>query len=156
MSVRDSFDGIGGYVIVAGLLLFFSVLGLLVEVQSPDKVLWTGTKVVGSEQGGIVLYDFRGHQYSLDGDGVDTRAHIDVYLNPSDPSSAELNSVVNRVIDLGFTIIPFTLSLLVMLAGLYHRRAIDKVRIREVREYGGGLDPEFVESYLKRLRQRDD
>jgi hypothetical protein len=156
VSVRDSFDGIGGYVIVAGLLLFFSVLGLLVEVQSPDKVLWTGTKVVGSEQGGIVLYDFRGQQYSLDGAGVDTRARVDVYLNPSDPSNAELNSVVNRVIDLGFTIIPFTLSLLVMLAGLYHRRAIDKVRIREVREYGGGLDPEFVEAYLKRLRQRDD
>jgi hypothetical protein len=156
VSVREALDGIGAYVTVAALALFAGVLGLLVVVQSSDMVLWTGTKVVGSEHGGIVLYDFRGQQYSLDGRNSDTRAKVDVYVKRSDPATAQTNSAVDRGIDVGFTIVPFTLCLLALGAGLYHRRATDTVRVREVREYGGGLDPEFVEAYLKRLRQRED
>jgi hypothetical protein len=154
--LQDRFDGIGGYVAVAGILLFFTVLGLLILVQSSDKVLWTGTKVVGSESGGIVLYHYRGEQYSIDGKGFDNRKRISVYLDPSNPFHAQTNSWVVRAIDLGYTAVPFTLSILVFGAGLYRRKTADKVRIREVRDYGGGLDPEYVENYLKRLRQRDD
>jgi hypothetical protein len=154
--LQDRFDGIGGYVLLAGILFFFSVLGLLVEAQSNDRVLWTGTKVVGSEHGGIVIYHFHGEQYSLDGKGFDNRAQIAVYLDPSNPFNAQTNSVVVRAIDLGFTAVPFTLSIVVLGLGLYRRKTADRVRIREVRDYGGGLDPEYVQNYLKRLRQRDD
>jgi hypothetical protein len=156
VSLRERFDGIGGYVALACLLLFFSVLGLLIEVQSSDKVLWTGTKVAGSESGGVVIYHYKGEQFSLDGTGFDNRAHVSVYLNPSNPDDAQLNSIAVRAIDLGFTVVPFTLSIAVLGLGLYRRRAVDNVRVREVRDYGGGLDPEYVENYLKRLRQRDD
>jgi hypothetical protein len=156
MSLRERFDGIGGYVALACLLLFFSVLGLLIEVQSSDKVLWTGTKVVGSESGGVVIYHYKGEQFSLDGTGFDNRAHISVYLNPANPDDAQVNSLAVRAIDLGFTVVPFTLAFAVLGLGLYRRRAMDNVRVREVRDYGGGLDPEYVENYLKRLRQRDD
>jgi hypothetical protein len=154
--LRDRFDGIGGYVAVAGILLFFSVLGLLILVQSSDKLLWTGTKVVGRESGGIVIYRYRGEQYSIDGNDFDNRARISVYLEPSNPFNAQTNSWVVRAIDLGYTAVPFTLSILVLGAGMYRRRTADKVRIQQVRDYGGGLDPEYVENYLKRLRQRDD
>jgi hypothetical protein len=154
--LRDRFDGIGGYVAVAGILLFFSVLGLLILVQSSDKLLWTGTKVVGRESGGIVIYHYRGEQYSIDGNDFDNRARISVYLEPSNPFNAQTNSWVVRAIDLGYTAVPFTLSILVLGAGMYRRRTADKVRIQQVRDYGGGLDPEYVENYLKRLRQRDD
>jgi hypothetical protein len=154
--LHDRFDGIGGYVAAAGILLFFSVLGVLILAQSSDKVLWTGTKVVGRESGGIVIYHYRGEQYSLDGNGFDNRARISVYLDPSNPFNAQTNSWVVRAIDLGYTAVPFTLSILVLGGGLYRRKTADKVRIREVRDYGGGLDPEYVENYLKRLRQRDD
>jgi hypothetical protein len=156
MSLRERFDGIGGYVALACLLLFFSVLGLLIEVQSSDKVLWTGTKVVGSESGGVVIYHYKGEQFSLDGTGFDNRAHISVYFNPANPDDAQVNSLAVRAIDLGFTVVPFTLAIAVLGLGLYRRRAMDNVRVREVRDYGGGLDPEYVENYLKRLRQRDD
>jgi hypothetical protein len=154
--LRDRFDGIGGYVAVAGILLFFTVLGLLILVQSSDKLLWTGTKVVGRESGGIVIYHYRGEQYSIDGNGFDNRARINVYLEPSNPFNAQTNSWVVRAIDLGYTAVPFTLSILVLGAGMYRRRTADKMRIQQVRDYGGGLDPEYVENYLKRLRQRDD
>jgi hypothetical protein len=154
--LQDRFDGIGGYVALAGILLFFSVLGVLILAQSSDKVLWTGTKVVGSESGGIVIYHYKGEQYSLDATGFHNRARISVYLDPSNPFNAETNSLFVRAIDLGYTAVPFTLSIVVLGAGLYRRKNADKVRIREVRDYGGGLDPEYVENYLKRLRQRDD
>jgi hypothetical protein len=154
--LQDRFDGIGGYVAVAGILLFFSVLGLLILAQSSDKVLWTGTKVTGSESGGVVIYHYRGEQYSIDGNGFDSRARIGVYLDPSNPFNAQTNSVVVRAIDLGFTAVPFTFAIVVLGAGLYRRKTADKVRIKEVRDYGGGLDPEYVQNYLKRLRQRDD
>jgi hypothetical protein len=156
VSLRDSFDGIGGYVAVACLLVFFSVLGILIEAQSSDKVLWTGTKAVGSESGGIVIYHYKGEQFSLDGSGFDNRARVTVYLNPSNPDDAQVNSLVIRAIDLGFTAVPFTLSIAVLGLGVYRRRYSDKVRVQQVRDYGGGLDPEYVENYLKRLRQRDD
>jgi hypothetical protein len=154
--LRDRFDGIGGYVAVAGILLFFSVLGLLILVQSSDKLLWTGTKVVGRESGGIVIYHYRGEQYSIDGNGFDSRARISVYLEPSNPFNAQTGTWVVRAIDLGYTAVPFTMSILVLGAGMYRRKTADKVRIQQVRDYGGGLDPEYVENYLKRLRQRDD
>jgi hypothetical protein len=154
--LRDRFDGIGGYVAVAGILLVFSVLGLLILAQSSDKVLWTGTKVTGIESGGIVIYRYQGEQYSIDGNGFDNRARVSVYVDPSNPFNAQTNSWLVRAIDLGYTVVPFTLSIVVLGAGLHRRKNADKVRIREVREYGGGLDPEYVENYLKRLRQRDD
>jgi hypothetical protein len=156
VSLRDRFDGIGGYVALAGLLVFFSVLGVLIEAQSSDKVLWTGTKVVGSESGGIVIYRYQGEQFSLDGSGFDNRARVTVYLDPSNPDDAQVDSLVIRAVDLGFTAVPFGLGVAVLGLGLYRRRHVDKGRVREVREFGGGLDPEFVENYLKRLRQRDD
>jgi hypothetical protein len=154
--LQDRFDGIGGYVAGAGILLFVSVLGLLILVQSSDKVLWTGTKVVGNESGGVIVYHYQGEQYSLDGNGFDNRARINVYLNPSNPFNAQTNSWVVRAIDLGYTAVPFALSIVVFGAGLYRRKTADKGRIQEVRDYGGGLDPEYVQNYLKRLRQRDD
>jgi hypothetical protein len=154
--LRERFDGLSGYVAVACLLLFVSVLGLLIEAQSSDKVLWTGTKVVGSEHGGIVFYRYQGQQYSLDGTGFDNKARITVYFDPSNPDSAQTDSLVVRAIDLGFTALPFTLAFLVVGRGMYRRKTADKGRVREVREYGGGLDPEYVENYLKRLRQRND
>lgn len=156
MRLQDRFDGIGGYVALASILLFFSLLGLLILAQSSDKVLWTGTKVVGSESGGIVIYHYEGEQYSLDGKGFANRSRVSVYLDPSNPFNAQTNSWVIRAVDLGFTAVPFTLSLGLLGAGLYRRKTADNVRIREVRDYGGGLDPEYVENYLKRLRQRDD
>jgi hypothetical protein len=156
VSLRERFDGIGGYVALAVLLLFFSVLGLLIEVQSSDRVLWTGTKVEGTETGGVIIYHYKGEQFSLDGTGFDNRAHIAVYLNPANPDDAQVNSIPVRAIDLGLTVVPFTLSIAVLGLGMYRRRVADNVRVREVREYGGGLDPEYVENYLKRLRQRDD
>jgi hypothetical protein len=156
VGLREHFDGIGGYVALACVLLFFSVLGVLIEAQSPDKVLWTGTKVIGSESGGVVIYHYKGEQFSLDGNGFDNRARIAVYLDPSAPEKAQTDSLVVRAIDLGFTVIPFTLGISVLGLGLYRRGRADRLRVREVREYGGGLDPEYVENYLKRLRQRDD
>jgi hypothetical protein len=155
VSLRERLDGLSGYVALAAVLFVFSVLGFLVEIQSSDKVLWTGTKVVGSEQNGIVFYRYRGEQYSLDGSGFTNRARVSVYLDPSNPNNAQTNGPFERVVDLGFTAIPFTLSILVMGVGITRRRFIDRKRVTEVREYGGGLDPEYVEAYLKRMRQRD-
>jgi hypothetical protein len=47
--VRKWYDGSGWFVAGAVVLLVFAALVLLVGLQSPDRVLWSGQRVVGAE-----------------------------------------------------------------------------------------------------------
>jgi hypothetical protein len=107
MAVRRSatFDQIGGYGVVACVLLVFSIFAFLIELQSPDRMLWTGTKIVGSERGGVVFYPLHGRQESLDGNDSDDRARITVYVYPSNPDSAMTDSLPDRVVDVAATVV---------------------------------------------------
>jgi hypothetical protein len=95
--VRNWFDGAGWFVGLAVALFVFALLALLVELQSPDRVLWTGQQVVGTEQRGIVSYQWQGQTYSLDAQGFGNSKAIGVYLDPGDPSQAMLDNVFDRV-----------------------------------------------------------
>jgi hypothetical protein len=52
--VRKWYDGSGWFSAGAVVLLVYAVLVLLVGLQSPDRVLWTGQGSVGAEHQGIV------------------------------------------------------------------------------------------------------
>jgi hypothetical protein len=138
----ERFDRIGGYGVVACVLLIFSIGAFLVEWQAPDRVLWTGTKVVGTEHGGVVFYTVRGQHDSLDGNEFDNRARISVYVDPSHPDSAMLNSTPDRVVDVAAIVVPFGLSLLLLGIGLNRRprRRLDD-RLQRVIEKRAGASP---------------
>jgi hypothetical protein len=140
--LSGKFDRIGGYGVAACALLVFAVFAFLIELQSADRVLWTGTKVVGSERGGVVFYTFQGRQNSFDGNNFDNRARINVYLDPSNPDSAMTNSVPDRIVDVAATVVPFGLSLLLLGVGLARRprRQLDD-GLRRVIEKRAGASP---------------
>jgi hypothetical protein len=140
--LSGKFDRIGGYGVIACALLVFSVFAFLIELQSADRVLWTGTKVVGSERGGIVSYTVNGQQDTFDGTNFDNRARINVYVDPSHPDSAMTNSTPDRIVDVGATVVPFGLSLLFLGIGLMRRprRQLDD-RLRRVIDKRAGASP---------------
>jgi hypothetical protein len=97
-SVRKWFDGAGWFVGAAVVLLVFALLAVLVGLQSPDSMLWTGQQVTGTEQQGLVYYRWQGQSYSLDVPGSGSSKAVSVYFKPGDPSQAVVDSVLDRVI----------------------------------------------------------
>jgi hypothetical protein len=95
--VRKWFDGAGWFVGLAVTLFVFALLAVLLGLQSPDRVLWTGQQVVGTEQRGIVSYQWQGQTYSLDAQGYGYSKAVTVYLDPGNPSQAMIDNVFDRV-----------------------------------------------------------
>jgi hypothetical protein len=95
--IRGWFDGAAGFVAGAIVLFAFALLALLLELQSPESVLWTGTPVAGTERGGIVFYEWAGQQLQFSAPGYGSAKTVIVYLDPSNPSSALLDNNTDRV-----------------------------------------------------------
>jgi hypothetical protein len=95
--VRNWFDGAGWFVGLAAVLFVFALLAVLVGLQSPDRVLWTGQQVTGAEQQGVVYYRWQGQSYSLDAPGYGSSNSVSVYLDPGDPSHAVIDNAADRV-----------------------------------------------------------
>ena len=95
--VRNWFEGAGWYVGLAVALFVFALLAVLIGLQSPDSVLWTGQHVTGTEQRGVVYYQWHGQSYSLDVPGYGSSTAVSVYLNPGNPSNAMIDNVADRV-----------------------------------------------------------
>jgi hypothetical protein len=152
--VRAYSDGLGAYLGVAVALLVFAVLGLLLLLQSPkDVLLWTGTRVVGSEQGGLIYYTWHGESYTLDVPGYGNAPHVVVYVDPSDPTNAERESLFIRVADGALTVLPAALAAGVVALGVYRRRSTRRQDATRADGFGAGLDPDFVRRQLEQLRR---
>jgi hypothetical protein len=96
--VRKWFDGAGWFVAGAVLLFVFALLALFIEFQSPDAVLWTGQRVVGTEQRGLIYYRWQGQQYTFPVNGVGNEQAVGVYLDPGNPAHAMLDSTIDRAV----------------------------------------------------------
>ena len=61
---------------------------MVLELHTPEILLWTGHRVAGTEQGGIVFCRWQGQNYSLDAPGyrsdVAARNLRDLHGGPSD------------------------------------------------------------------------
>lgn len=152
--LRVWFDGSGWFI---GLAIAFSAAGilwLLAEIQSPEVVLWIGHHVTGSEQGGIVFYRLQGHTYSLDVPGFGAARHVSLYVDPSDPSVAMIDSPAGRAFADLLSASPFLLALGLVAAGPVrnwrHRRRKRLGRLAS--GFGHGLDEDFVSRRLRELR----
>lgn len=74
---------------MAIVLAVIGVLAVLLKLQSPTSVLWTGRPVTATEVGGIVLYPFEGHDFTLiaPNELANTPAHrVTVFVDPNSPS----------------------------------------------------------------------
>jgi len=115
--VRKWYDGSGWFVAGAVVLLAFAVLALLVGLQSPDRVLWTGQEVVGTEHQGIVYYSWHGQSYSLDAPGTGSARAVSVFLDPGDPSQAMTDNVPDRVVAGLLVLGPVVAALVLLVLG---------------------------------------
>jgi hypothetical protein len=133
--VRKWFDGAGGFVGGAVVLVVFALLAVLLGLQSPDRVLWTGQQVVGTEQGGIVTYSWHGQSYSLDVPGYGSSPAVSVYLNPGDPSQAMVDSTFDRVVAALLVLGPAAGAIVLLVLGGTRNYRWFRRKLKLVREF---------------------
>ena len=133
--VRESFDGAGWFVGLAVALFVFALLALLLELQSPDMVLWTGHRVTGTEQGGIVTYRWHGQQYSLDAPGFGSARDVSVYLDPADPGGGMADNLPDRILVSSLIGAPAAGGVALLVAGATRKPRRTRRKIRLAREF---------------------
>ena len=65
-TVRDVLAGARGYLLIAALIFAFGIIFLLVELQSPDLVIWNGRCVPAFYDGGVAHYTVAGQRFTAD------------------------------------------------------------------------------------------
>jgi hypothetical protein len=133
--VRSWFDGAGWFVGLAAALFAFALLAVLLQLQSPDLVLWSGTRVAGTEQGGIVTYRWHGQQYSINAVGYGSAKNVSVYLNPGDPSNAMIDHIATRILDAALIGAPIAGGVALLVAGGTRKYRWARRNARRAREF---------------------
>jgi hypothetical protein len=146
-------DGAGLYIGLAVVLFVFALIVVFLELQSPDLVQWTGHRVTGTEQGGIVFYQWHGQSYSLDAPGYGSSKAIAVYLDPANPDNAMINDWADRVFVALLIGAPIVGGVLLLVAGLTRNYRWRRRRMRRGRRAGDLLDTEVAAQHLRELRR---
>ena len=152
--VKAWFDGTGWFIGGATALFVFALLAMLLELQSPEAVFWTGREVAGMEQGGIITYHWHGQAYSLDTPGYGSAKSVTVWLNPANPSDGRLNNPIDRIISASLVDVPVLAGVAVLVAGFTRRYRWERRQLRQGLP-PVGLDPEFADRHLRDLRHRN-
>lgn len=137
---------------VVGLALaVVGVLFVLVWVQSPSMLYWTGEKVIGHNRDGLVYYRVDGENNTID----DTRpippynTPVTVYVNPQEPSQALIEKPARWLDAVG--VLGWFAAAAACLLWSALRPAVRRRRAGSTAaDYGDGLDPEWVSQRLKR------
>ncbi len=137
---------------LAAALFVFALLFVALDFQSPEIVLWTGHRVVVTEQHGLATFRWHGQAYTVDVPGFASGKKVDIYFNSGDPSAAMADNVPDRVFAGLFVGVPVTVGVAVLVAGLTRKRRWARRQSRGAASYGSGLDPEFVARQLKAHR----
>ncbi len=152
--ITGRFEGLGCLGGIAGGLLVIGLLALLIELQSPTSVLWTGRSVVADDRGGVIQYSINGINYTVveNAEAAGTPAHpVTVYYDPNKPSLALPDSAATRWFDGSFVAAPFLLAAGVLLAAA--SRNSRRRRARDAAGPSGGFGQGFDPTEL-RARQR--
>ena len=115
--VRKWFDGAGWYVGLAVALFAFALLWVLLGLQSPESVLWTGQHVTGTEQNGLVYYRWQDQSYTIVVSGNGSAKAVSVYLDPGNPSQAMVDNAFDRVVAILLVGVPVAGGVALLIAG---------------------------------------
>ena len=128
------------YRVAAVVLLVLGVLCVLVELQSPSLVYWTGERVSGTNDAGIIFYTVDGQDRTLN-DPREAPAHpepVVVYADPEDGSRDRVAGV-GKAFDATFVLTPFVAAGAVIIVGLVRRRQLRRrVAATDLRRAWGG------------------
>ena len=118
---RDGF--LRPYRIAAVVLLVLGALCVLVELQSPSLICWTGERVPATNDAGIIFYTVGDQQRTLNDPHeapLQPRA-VTVYADPDD-SSRDRVAGFGKAFDAVFVLTPFVAAGAVLVVGLERRR----------------------------------
>ena len=146
-------DGAGWSVGLAVALFAFALLFLALDFQSPDIVLWTGQRAVGTEQNGLVTFYWKHHAYTATTPGSGSAKAVSVYFPPGNPDAAVAESLPDRL-----TAVALFACAGGRRRGRADRRPDPQAAVGAPAEprgtasrFGGGLDEDFV---ARRLQER--
>jgi hypothetical protein len=161
--VRQRFEGLAPFVGTALVFVVVGLLAVLLEIQSPSFVLWSGIKVQGDTYRGLTHYVYDDENYTVDNRAASPgdRRHVPttVWLSRSDPEDASRTYIENartRWLDFSFVVGWFVLAALVMTIGFLYRWRRRRRRIIAMGEFGSGISDEFVRRMLTDRRQPVD
>jgi hypothetical protein len=73
-------------------LLVMGCTAILVEVQSPSSIYWTGERISATSEGGIIYYRYGGRDYTINDEHRDARdvqrVPVAVFVDPDEPTTA--------------------------------------------------------------------
>lgn len=150
--IRSMFDGAGLFIGLAIAMFIFALLAVVLVLESPDAVRWTGQRVVGYEIGGIVSYRWQGQTYSLDAPGYGSAKAISVYLDPADPSNAMIDNPISRTAEASLVVVPLAGGVVLLVAGLTRRWRWARRQRRTANAAGHGQHQDWVARQLRELR----
>ncbi len=115
-------DGAGWSVGLAAALFAFALLFLALDFQSPDIVLWTGQRAVGTEQNGLVTFYWHHHAYTATTPGSGSAKAMSVYFPPGNPDAAIAESLPDRLTAVALFGVPVAAGVVVLAVGLTRKR----------------------------------
>ena len=146
-------DGAGWSVGLAAALFAFALLFLALDFQSPQIVLWTGQRAVGTEQNGLVTFYWHHHAYTATTPGTGSAKAMSVYFPPGNPDAAVAESIPDRLTAVALFAVPVAAGVVVLAVGLTRKRRWARRLDRKgsTSAFGAGLDEDFV---ARRLQER--
>jgi hypothetical protein len=116
------------YAIAALALLVVGLLGVLIELQSPSLIYWTGERVQGTNDGGIIYYTVDEDQRTLTapGEPPSRPQPVTVYADPDD-SARDRAEKPAKWFDAVFVLVWPVAAAAVILTGLVRRRRFRQV-----------------------------
>ncbi len=145
-------DGAGWSVGLAIALFAFALLFLALDFQSPDIVLWTGQRAVGTEQNGLVTFYWHHQAYTATTPGYGSGKAVSVYFPPGNPDEAIADSLPDRLTAIALFAVPVAAGVALLAIGLTRKqRWARRLERQSASQFGVGLDEDFV---ARRLQER--
>jgi hypothetical protein len=151
--LRALLDGAVWSLGLAAALFTVALLAGFLVAQSPEAVLWTGHHTVGTEQDGLVVFRYQGHNYPVPVPGYGSAKAVSVYFDPGNPSDAMADNVTDRLTTGLLVGGPLAAGVTVLIIGLTRKKRWARRQRRQGRTgFGRGLDDEFVARHLQEGR----
>jgi hypothetical protein len=114
-----------GTLVTALVLLLMGGVAVVVESQSASALYWTGRRVEGVSEGGIIFYRYGGQEYTTTdparGAGDTRPVPVAVYVDPDDPTQSRPDGVT-RWVDAAGMGVWFAAALAVLPIGYVRRQ----------------------------------
>ncbi len=123
-TVRDVLAGARGYLLLAAITLTFGILFLLVELQSPDLVIWKGRCVPAFFDGGLAHFTVAGQRFTADDPPPSdlTPRTVRVCFYPNEPNNGYIVRPAAYWIEGGLVAGPTALAIILASVGIVGAR----------------------------------